>query len=66
MQLRLMLTGMLIPGILGLAAMAAIVIPRGGHELTWPRLLTGCAALVTIQIIGGYVTGRLYARKHAA
>jgi hypothetical protein len=38
--------------------MAAIVIPRGGHELTWPRLLSGCAALVVVQVGGGYIGGR--------
>jgi hypothetical protein len=58
---KLIVFGMLIPGVLGLAAMAAIVVP-GGDELTWPRLAAGCAALVATQIIGGYLGGRVSAR----
>lgn len=55
--------GMLVPGIIGLAAMAAIVLPRGGHELTWPRLLAGCATLITVQLAGGIIGGRLAVRQ---
>lgn len=65
MPLRLAIYGMLIPGIIGIAAMAAIVLPRGGHELTLPRLLAGCAALLVVQVAGGYIGGRLYGRRHA-
>lgn len=60
---RVVVYGMVIPSVLGLVAMAAIVIPRGGHELSWPRLLAGCAALVVIQVVGGYVGGRAATRK---
>lgn len=62
MSIRLIVTGMLIPGILGIAAMAAIVIPRGGHDLTWPRLLAGCTALVVVQVAGAYIAGRAFGR----
>jgi hypothetical protein len=60
---RTIVTALVIPGILGLAAMAAIVLPRGGHELTWPRLLSGCAAMVVIQFLGGLIAGRRQARR---
>lgn len=63
MSIRLIVTGMLIPGVLGIGAMAAIVIPRGGHELTWPRLLTGLATMVVVQVVGGYIAGRLSVRS---
>lgn len=65
MPLRLAIYGMLIPGVIGIAAMAAIVLPRGGHELSWPRLVAGCVALLAVQIGGGYIGGRLYGRRHA-
>lgn len=56
---------MILPGLLGLGAMACIVLPfaRGGHELTWPRLLAGCAALGIIQIVGGYIAGSVIGRR---
>ena len=60
---RSFMLGMVIPFLLGLAAMTAIVIPRGGHELTWPRLLSGCAALVATQVVCGYIGGRVVGRK---
>ncbi|MEV6421833.1 hypothetical protein [Streptomyces sp. NPDC051662] len=60
---RLLAYGMLVPGIIGSAAMAAIVLPRGGHELTWPRLLAGCATLLTIQLAGALIGGRLAVRQ---
>jgi hypothetical protein len=62
-SLRLIVTGMLIPGVLGIGAMAAIVIPRGGDELSWPRLLAGLGALMIVQIGGGYLAGRLSVRS---
>ncbi|MFC9497661.1 hypothetical protein [Streptomyces sp. NPDC056982] len=63
MPLRLTVYMMVIPLILGISAMAAIVLPRGGHELTWPRLLTGLATLAVVQLGGGYIAGRLYERR---
>ncbi|MGW3954019.1 hypothetical protein ACWEKM_24565 [Streptomyces sp. NPDC004752] len=55
--------GMLIPTIIGASTLAAIVLPRGSNELTWPRFITGCASFVTIQLIGGYIGGRLAGRR---
>lgn len=63
MATQLIVTGMLIPGVLGISALAAIVIPRGGHELTWPRLLSGLAAMLVVQIGGSYTAGRLSLRS---
>lgn len=60
---RSFVLGMVIPSLLGLAAMAAIVIPRGGHELTWPRLLAGCAALVATQVVCAFIGGRVARRR---
>lgn len=65
MSVRLIVTGMVIPGVLGIGAMAAIVIPRGEHELSWPRLLSGLAAMLVVQVVGGYVAGRLSVRAEA-
>ena len=58
-----LLYAMILPGLLGLGVMASIVLPfaRGGHELTWPRLLAGCGALIVTQIGGGYIVGRAIA-----
>jgi len=58
---------MILPGLLGIGAMACIVLPfaRDGHELTWPRLLAGCAAMAIIQIGGGYIAGRAIGRRNA-
>lgn len=61
---RTLVYGMLIPGALGLSAMAAIVLP-GGDNLTMTRLLTGCAAMFLVQVAGGYVGGRLAGRLEA-
>lgn len=60
MNSKHLLYTMILPGLLGIGAMACIVLPfaRGGHELTWPRLLTGLATLGIIQIGGGYIAGR--------
>jgi hypothetical protein len=64
MELKRLLYTMLLPGLLGLSAMACIVLPfaRGGHELAWPRLLAGLAVLGIVQIGGGYIA-RGYARS---
>lgn len=58
---------MILPGLLGLGVMASMVLPfaRGGHELTWPRLLAGCSALIVIQVGGGYIAGRMIGRRNA-
>ena len=61
-MLRVWVYGMAIPGILGLAAMAAIVLPDGGN-LGWARLLSGCGALIGVCIAGGFVGGRLAGRR---
>lgn len=67
MEPRHLLYTMLLPGLLGIGAMACIVLPfaRGGHELTWPRLLAGLAVLGVVQIGGGYVAGRAIGRRYA-
>lgn len=67
MEPRHLLYTMILPGLLGLSAMACIVLPfaRGGHELTWTRLLTGLAVLGIVQIGGGYVAGRAIGRRNA-
>lgn len=63
MTFRQVLATMVVPLVLGIAGMAAVVLPRGGHELTWPRLIAGLGILGVFQVGGGYVTGRICARK---
>jgi len=48
---RIWLCSVVLPGILGLAALAAIVIPGGG-DLTWPRLIAGLSVYAAIHIGG--------------
>ncbi|WP_406418473.1 hypothetical protein [Streptomyces sp. NBC_01614] len=62
-MLRVWLYGMVIPGALGLAVMAAIVLPGDGSDLTYTRLLTGCGALIAVCIAGGFVGGRIAGRR---
>lgn len=62
-MLRIWLYGMVLPGMLGLAAMAAIVLPGDGDDLTYPRLLFGCAAMIAVCVAGGYVGGRAAGRR---
>jgi hypothetical protein len=54
---------MVIPGILGLASMAAIVLPGDGDDLTYVQLLSGCAAMIAVCVAGGYVGGRVAGRR---
>lgn len=67
MELKHLLYTMLLPGLLGIGALASIVLPfaRGGHELTWPRLLAGCCAMLVTQIGGGYIAGCAIGRENA-
>lgn len=67
MQPKHLLYTMILPGLLGLGAMACIVLPfaRGGHELTYPRLFAGLAAMALVQIGGGYIAGRAIGRRNA-
>lgn len=62
---RTFIYGMIIPGILALGAMAAIVLP--GDNLSMTRLLTGCGAMLVVQItgslVGGYIAGRQHGRR---
>lgn len=60
---RIWLYTMLLPGLLGIAALAAIVLPGPGSDLTLTRLLTGCAAMIAIQAGGGYLGGRAATRR---
>lgn len=62
-MLRVWLYGMVIPGALGLAVMAAIVLPGDGSDLTYTRLLAGCGALIAVCIAGGFVGGRIAGRR---
>lgn len=64
-MLRLWLYAMVVPGVLGLAAMAAIVLPHG-NDLTLTRLLAGCSAMITVQVVGGAVGGWLSAKEPTA
>lgn len=59
---RTFVYGMVIPGILGLGVLAAVVIP--GADLSLPRLLLGCAGMIVVQIVGGFLGGRA-AGRHA-
>ncbi|GAA3155490.1 hypothetical protein ACFQ0X_44125 [Streptomyces rectiviolaceus] len=61
---RLFLYGMAIPGFVGLAAMAGVVLPGDGDDLSLPRLLAGGFTMMAIQIGGGFVGGRI-AGRHA-
>ncbi|MEW2266880.1 hypothetical protein [Streptomyces sp. NPDC047868] len=67
MELKQLLYTMVLPGLLGISAMACIVLPfaRAGHELTYPRLFAGLAVLGIIQIGGGYIAGRAIGRRMA-
>lgn len=62
-MLRVWLYAMLLPGLLGIAALAAIVLPGDGDDLTLTRLLTGCGVMIAVQVIGGYVGGRAAVRR---
>ncbi|UJV42064.1 hypothetical protein [Streptomyces sp. AMCC400023] len=63
MLMRIWLYGMVIPGALGIAALAAVVETVDGEDLTLTRLLAGCGAMIAVQIIGGFVGGRAAARR---
>jgi len=65
MQSKRLLYTMILPGLLGIGVMASIVLPfaRDGHELTWPRLLAGCGALIVLQVGGGYIASRAIGQR---
>ncbi|MFE9003059.1 hypothetical protein ACFYOY_13100 [Streptomyces sp. NPDC007875] len=67
MEPKHLLYTMILPGLLGVGALASIVLPfaRDGHELTFPRLLAGCAAMLVIQIGGGFIAGYSIGRRNA-
>lgn len=58
---RTFLYGMAIPGVLALAALAAILLPAGAH-LTWARLGIGFAAYLAVNL-GGAAIGTRYALR---
>lgn len=60
---RVLLYGMLIPGVLGIATLAAVVLPGDGDDLTLTRLLLGCAAMIAVQVSGGFIGGRIAGRR---
>ncbi|GHJ21605.1 MULTISPECIES: hypothetical protein [Streptomyces] len=62
-MLRLWLYGTVVPGVLGLVAMAAIVLPGDGDDLTYTRLFTGGGALIATCALGGYIGGRVAGRR---
>lgn len=49
-----------LPALLGLAVMAAVVLP--GDDLTLTRLLFGCGAMIAVQVVTAYLGGRMAAR----
>lgn len=60
---RIWIYGMVIPALLGLATLAAIVLP--GDDLTYTRLLVGCGVMIAVMTVAGYVGGRVVARRWA-
>lgn len=60
---RVFLYGMVIPGMLGLAMLALVVLPGDGDDLTLTRLLAGCAAMIAVQVAGGFIGGRVAGRR---
>jgi hypothetical protein len=58
---RLFLYGMALPAMLAFATLAAIVMPNG-DQLDWPRLISGFAAYLAVNI-GGAAAGSRYARR---
>jgi hypothetical protein len=60
---RLAMYQVIAPSIISLAALAAIVLPRGGHELTAARFAAGAATFIALQFAGGYLGRRLAARR---
>lgn len=61
MTLRLWLYSTLIPAALGIAALAAVVLP--GDDLTLTRLLAGGGAMILVQCGGAYIGGRAAVRR---
>jgi hypothetical protein len=55
---RLWLYATITPGLLGLTALAAIVLPGNGDDLTLTRVLIGCGAMIAVQFVGGYLGAR--------
>ncbi|MFD9453468.1 hypothetical protein ACFWBC_10305 [Streptomyces sp. NPDC059985] len=62
MSTRLILLAVVLPGLVGLAVMAGVLLPTGDH-LSWPRLLAGVLALVTVQAAGGWFIGYWVGRR---
>lgn len=63
MDARFVLYGMLIPGLAGIAAMAAVLLPGGARDLTVPRLLAGGGAYLLAQLAVSWIVGYLYGRS---
>lgn len=49
-----------LPALLGLAVMAAVVLP--GDDLTLTRLLSGFGAMIAVQVVTAHLGGRVAAR----
>ncbi|MEU6965119.1 hypothetical protein [Streptomyces chrestomyceticus] len=62
MSARVLLLAVLPAGLLGIAAAAAVWLPGGG-DLSWTRLLLGCALWLVVQVGGSAVLGYLVGRR---
>lgn len=58
---RIWIYGMAIPALLGIATMAAVVLPGPGLTLT--RLLAGGAATIAVQVTAAYIGSRAAVRR---
>ena len=58
---RIWIYGMVIPALLGIATMAAVVLPGPGLTLT--RLLAGGVAMIAVQVTAAYIGSRVAVRQ---
>lgn len=63
MTARIWLYAMLIPGALGIATLAAIVLPGDGDDLSLTRLLVGAGAMILVQCGGAFIGGKAAVRR---
>ncbi|WP_330335736.1 hypothetical protein OHS33_39520 (plasmid) [Streptomyces sp. NBC_00536] len=62
MNMRFLLWVVLLPGLIGIAAMAAVLLP-GANDLSLPRVLAGGAAMMAVQVAGGWIGGYQLGRR---
>lgn len=60
---RIWIYGMIIPALLGIATMAAVVLPRSGDDLTLTRLLVAGGAMIAVQVTAAYIGSRVAVRR---